>query len=116
MIIECDELWSFVDNKDNEYWVWLAIDRKTREIVGCYVGGAAALASRDRSRESAKKFWKSIPGVYQQCAVAYTDFWEDYKTVIPASRHRPFLKSSSETNHIERLNNTLRQSISTLCA
>ena len=38
LIIECDELWSFVDNKDNEYWVWLAIDRKTREIVGCYVG------------------------------------------------------------------------------
>ena len=28
LIIECDELWSFVDNKDNEYWVWLAIDRK----------------------------------------------------------------------------------------
>ncbi|MGK7936567.1 MAG: IS1 family transposase [Xenococcaceae cyanobacterium] len=42
---ECDELWSFVDNKDNEYWVWLARDRKTREIIGCYVG--------DRARESA---------------------------------------------------------------
>lgn len=84
LIIECDELWSFVDNKDNEYWVWLAIDRKTREIVGCYVG--------DRSRESAKKLWKSIPGVYRQCAVAYTDFWESYKTVIPDSRHRPVLK------------------------
>ena len=52
LIIECDELWSFVDNKDNEYWVWLAIDRKTREIVGCYIG--------DRSRESAQKLCKSI--------------------------------------------------------
>lgn len=52
LIIECDELWSFVDNKDNKYWVWLAIDRKTREIVGCYIG--------DRSRESAQKLWKSI--------------------------------------------------------
>ena len=52
LIIECDELWSFVDNKDNEYWVWLAIDRKTREIVGCYMGA--------RSRASARKLWKSI--------------------------------------------------------
>ena len=39
-----DELWSFVDNKDNEYWVWLASDRKTREIVGCYVGDHAVPA------------------------------------------------------------------------
>ena len=59
LTIECDELWSFVDNKDNEYWVGLAIDRKTREIIGCYLG--------DRSRESARKLWKSIPGIYRQC-------------------------------------------------
>ena len=38
LTIECDELWSFVDRKKNEYWVWLAINRKTREIVGCYIG------------------------------------------------------------------------------
>ena len=61
LIIECDELWSFVDNKDNEYWVWLAIDRKTREIVGCYIGDwLCHCAERNRSRESARKLWKSI--------------------------------------------------------
>ena len=46
LIIECpkgyrsayDELWSFVDTKDNKYWVWLAIAK----------------------RESAQKLWKSI--------------------------------------------------------
>jgi transposase-like protein len=32
--IECDELWSFVFNKKNKQWVWLAIDRDTSEI-GC---------------------------------------------------------------------------------
>ena len=46
--------------------------------------------------------------------MTYTDFWETYKTVIPSSRHRPVSKSSGETNHIERLNNTLRQRISRL--
>jgi hypothetical protein len=29
-----------------------------------------------------------LPDVYQQCAFAYTDFWQAYKTVIPAKQHR----------------------------
>ena len=84
----------------------MAIDRKTREIVCCYIG--------DRSRESAKKLWASLPPVYRQCAVAYTVFWDAYNTVIPNLRHRPVYKDSGETNHIERFNNTLRQRISRL--
>ena len=59
----------------------------------------------DRSRQSAKKLWASLPGVYRQCAVAYTDFWESYKTVIPSKRHRAVGKETGQTNHIERLNN-----------
>ncbi|MBC6477856.1 MAG: IS1 family transposase [Hormoscilla sp. GM7CHS1pb] len=38
MTIECDEMWSFVENKENKQWIWLALDTKTREIVGVYVG------------------------------------------------------------------------------
>ena len=34
LTIECDEVWSFVGNKENKYWIWLAIDRETRQIVG----------------------------------------------------------------------------------
>lgn len=34
LTVEMDELWSFVDEKDNEQWVWLALDAATREIVG----------------------------------------------------------------------------------
>ena len=33
-----DELWSFVDNKGNKQWVWLALDANTREIVGVDLG------------------------------------------------------------------------------
>lgn len=106
LTLECDEMWSFVANKNKKYYIWLAIDRKTREIVGCYVGS--------RSRTSAQKLWDSLPGVYRQCAVAYTDFWEAYQTVIPSKRHRAVDKSSGQTNHIERLNNTFRQRLSRL--
>ena len=63
----------------------------------------------DRSRQSAKKnFGASLPGVYRQCAVAYTDFWESYKTVIPSKRHRAVGKETGQTNPIERLNNLRR--------
>jgi len=106
LTIECDEMWSFVFCKRIKVYIWLAIDRTTREIIGCYLG--------DRSRKSARKSWESLPGVYRQCAVTYTDFWEAYKTVIPSKRHRAVGKESGQTNHIERLNNTFRQRISRL--
>jgi IS1 family transposase/transposase-like protein len=106
LTIECDEMWSFVSSKQNKLYIWLAIDRSTREIIGCYVG--------DRSRKSARKLWASLPPVYRQCAVAYTDFWEAYCKVIPSKRHRAVGKDTGQTNHIERLNNTFRQRISRL--
>lgn len=106
LVVECDELWSFVGKKVNKQWVWLAIDRDTREIVGVYVGS--------RDREAAEAFWNSLPLVYRQSAVAYTDFWESYVTVIPPDRHRAVGKGSGQTNHIERFNCTLRQRASRL--
>lgn len=106
LTIECDEMWSFVGSKQNQLYIWLAIDRKTREIVGCFIG--------DRTRNSARKLWHSLPSVYRQCAVAYSDFWQAYQTVIPSTRHRAVGKESGQTNHIERLNNTFRQRISRL--
>jgi hypothetical protein len=26
LTIQCDEMWSFVGDKDNKQWIWLAID------------------------------------------------------------------------------------------
>jgi len=68
-----DELWWFVDDKGNEQWVWLAIDAQTREIVGVNIG--------DRSALSAQGLWNSLPPVYRQCAVIYTDHWSAYETI-----------------------------------
>jgi hypothetical protein len=36
LTIQCDEMWSFVGNKGNKQWIWLAIDVLTKEIVGVY--------------------------------------------------------------------------------
>jgi len=33
MIMELDELWSFVSEKDNQAWIWIALCRKTRQVI-----------------------------------------------------------------------------------
>jgi insertion element IS1 protein InsB len=104
--VQMDELWSFVDDKGNKQWVWLALDVKTREIVGCHIG--------DRSAKSALSLWQSMPGVYRQCAVIYSDHWEAYKAVLPSKRHYAVDKETGLTSYIERFNNTLRQRVSRL--
>jgi insertion element IS1 protein InsB len=97
--VQCDELWSFVDHKGNKQWVWLALDADTREIIGAHVG--------DRSAQSAQRLWESLPKIYRQCALIYTD-----QQVLPRKRHRVVSKSSGKTSYIERFNNTLRQRVS----
>ncbi|MCP4570706.1 MAG: IS1 family transposase [FCB group bacterium] len=71
LTVECDEMWSFVGNKDNRQWIRLAVDRDTREITGVHVG--------DRSRTGARALWNSLPPVYRQCSVCYTDFRAEKK-------------------------------------
>ncbi len=57
LIVQMDELWSFVGNKGNKQWVWLAIDTKTREIIGCHIG--------DRSKVSMGVIASGVPTVRQ---------------------------------------------------
>ncbi len=106
LIVQIDEMWSYVGSKAKKQWIWLAIDATTREIVGVYIG--------DRSSQSAKQLWRTLPPVYRQCAICYTDFWEAYEQVLPSKRHRAVGKDSGNTSYIERFNNTLRQRVSRL--
>ena len=106
LTIQCDEMWSFVENKNNKQWIWLAIDVESGEIVGVYVGS--------RNKEGAQGLWDCLPPVYRQCAVSYTDFWAAYEVIFPSKRHRAVGKESGKTNRIERFNCTMRQRISRL--
>ena len=99
-VLELDELWSFVLKKTNQAWIWIALCRKTRQVVAYAVG--------DRSEQTCHRLWEAIPAAYRigQC---YTDFWVVYRAVIPEEQHTAVGKESGETAHIERWNNTLRQ-------
>ena len=80
-----------MDHKGNKQSVWLALDSDTREIIGVYIGA--------RDETAARKLWESLPPVYRQCAVAYTDFWATYAVVIPSQRHRAVGKETGKTNY-----------------
>lgn len=105
-IVQLDELGSVVGHKNNKQWVWMAIDAKTREIMG--------LSSGDRSQTRAKALWDSLPRVYRQGAVGYPDFGEAYQGILPSKCHRAVHQPTGKTNLIERLNGTLRPRISRL--
>ena len=94
------------NEQKNKQWVWLAIDQGTGEVIGVFVG--------DRSQNGAQGLWDSLPVVYRQHAVCYTDFWEAYRVIFPAKQHQAVGKETGLTNKIERLNCTFRQRISRL--
>ncbi len=98
--LELDELWSFVLKKSRKRWIWIALSRRTRQVVAYVVG--------DRSQATCRKLWQRIPAAYQ-AAHCYTDFWEAYRNVIPQAQHTSSGKESGLTAHVERWNNTLRQ-------
>jgi IS1 family transposase/transposase-like protein len=99
-VLELDELWSFVLKKSNKRWVWIALCRRTRQIVAFYIGA--------RDEASCRQLWQRIPAAYKDCCT-YSDFWEAYQKVFTTGKHHSVGKESGQTAHVERWNNTLRQ-------
>ena len=99
-VLEFDELWSFVLKKSNKCWVWIALCRRTRQVVAYYIG--------DRGEDSCRQLWQRVPPAYKHCT-SYSDFWSAYQRVLPEDTHHSVGKESGQTAHIERWNNTLRQ-------
>ena len=69
-------------------WVWLALCRRTRQIVAYVIG--------DRSKETCRKLWQRIPEDYRTCHT-YSDFWDAYQKVFPKKTHRSVGKETGQT-------------------
>ncbi|PSO90132.1 MAG: hypothetical protein BRC41_00220 [Cyanobacteria bacterium QH_9_48_43] len=110
--MQCDELWSFVDDRGKQQWVCLALDAETPEVVGVYVGA--------REEAAARKLWESLPqsiakaryALRASCLrhITYTDFWAAYATVLPSQRHQVVDQDTGKTSYMERFNYTQRVS------
>ena len=103
---ESDEIGSFVGKKGNRRWIWLIIERRTRQIIAVQIG--------DRSQASADALWGRVPVEVKAKALVLTDKWEAYGLAIPSAQHTACDKGSGQTNLIERFNCTLRQRVSRL--
>ncbi len=101
-ILELDELCSFVFCKNFKSWLWIALCRRTRQIVAFHLG--------NRSARSCKKLWDNVPENYKH-SITFSDFWKAYKKIIKTGKHHSVGKDSGQTNHVERWNNTLRQRV-----
>ena len=76
--LEPYRLWSFVLKKAKEVWVWIALCRKTRQVVAYAVG--------DRSKKTCQRLWEAIPDSYRQ-GQCFTDALAAYAAVIPEEQH-----------------------------
>jgi len=102
--LELDEVWTFVLKRKNKVWLWLALCRRTRQIV--------AFALGCRGVKTCRVLWSRIPQAYK-AGHCFADIWEAYARVVPAQS----LEQSpiyGPTNHIERFNRTLRQRVGRL--
>ncbi len=102
---EYDELWSFVQNKANQQWLWVAFDVDSRQVVAFHVGTREAI--------NAMRLYLKLPKRYRTQARFYTDRLEAYHQVLPARVHEAS-KYEGKTNHVERFFCTLRQRVSRL--
>ena len=104
-VLELDEPWSFVGAKACQLWLWVALCRRTRQIVGWTLG--------DRGLQSACDLRASLaPGCRGRATRSY--YWDAYAAAFPARTHRCCGKHEGETCHVERFFGTPRARVSRL--
>ena len=63
VVLEADELWSYVGSKDNPQWLWLVMHSKTRQVVAMQIG--------PRSRQTAEKLFYKLPEPLKKSPLPY---------------------------------------------
>jgi insertion element IS1 protein InsB len=98
-VLEVGEVFSYVPLKVNQVRVWIAESKQTKQIISFFIG--------DGSMNSCKRLWRKLPYSYLRCT-SFPDFWKSY-SCLPEQTHTQVGKETGLANHVERLNNTIRQ-------
>lgn len=99
-IIELDEMWSFIQNKQDKCWIWLSICRTTKVILG--------FATGCRGVKTGKLLWNKIKDFTTTRTIFGTDDWTPYKKFIPPNQH---YIGKDETWTIEGYNGNFRDDL-----
>jgi len=93
--VELDEMWSFVEKKKNQCWLWLAYAPKHRHLLAFSLGR--------RTDETCRNLLDKLKPM--QITRFYSDNWESYQNLIPTYRH---WIGKRGTQRIERQNLNFR--------
>ena len=99
-------MWSFVRTKDDQRWLWYAIDKETRAILA-FVFGKRELKGKNKAFLELKALLEPF-GIKTFC----TDGLSTYERNLAGFTH---IISKKNTQRIERKNLTLRTRIKRLC-
>jgi len=72
-VLELDELWSYFHTRDSKLWNWIALCRRTRQVVA-YVCG-------ERDSETCTDLRCRIPDAYFELETC-SDYWSSYAEVF----------------------------------
>lgn len=103
-IVEFDEMWSFVQSKAQRVWIWIALCRRTKQVVAYHLG--------DRDKKSFNQFYKKVPIDYANC-LSTSDGLEVYKD-LKIYGHSMGKKKEGRTSQVEAFNTILRQRMARL--
>lgn len=92
---EVDEIKTFIKHKSKRYWIVYAFQRDTKQVLDFAVG--------KRSNATLLKVINTL--LLSNVQKIYTDKFPNYKHIIPEDIHKTTVYG---TNHIERMNLTLR--------
>ena len=95
IVPEIDEQWSYVSNKQNQRWLWVALDKISGKVVAYTFGTRGDNTLRnllDKLKDYKINFY-------------FTDGWGSYSRVLDSAKH---IVSKKYTQLIERFNLTWR--------
>ena len=101
LVCEMDEQWSYVQNKQQQRWLWYAWQPHLKTVLAYEFG--------TRADETLKRLLALLSGF--KVRLYCTDGWEGYQRLLPAEKH---LITKRYTQSIERQNLNFRTRIKRL--
>ncbi len=110
--LELDECWTYVRQRSNKRWLWVALCRRTQQVV--------ANAHGDRSARTCARLWSRIQQsdssrATGRAGASATSGSPPKRQLLPVFEedptHRQVGKSSGELAHVERFFGRLRQKL-----
>jgi insertion element IS1 protein InsB len=111
-VLELDECWTYVRKRPNKRWLWVALCRRTRQVVAFIIG--------DRSAKTCARLWGRIQrslgsGTTAKPKASAISGNPPKRQLLPVfagdSSYQQVGKSSGELAHVERFFGRLRQKL-----